>query len=176
MTPSLCATADFRPDDLASLRAFLDTAYAGAFDDDDWDHCCGGVHILLHFGGEIAAHAAVVHRPLEIAGVTHACGYVEAVATASALRHRGFGSRVMRHAVELIRRDYAMGALSTGEPGFYARLGWMSWRGPSFVRAGGSLVRTPGDDDGIMVLPVEGGACLDLASPIICPMRMGDVW
>jgi hypothetical protein len=45
------------------------------------------------------------------------------------------------------------------------------------VRTAGGLVRTPDEDDGIMVLRTRRTpADLDVAGPISCDWRAGDAW
>ena len=45
-----------------------------------------------------------------------------------------------------------------------------------FVRRGSTTVRTPDDDDGIMVLRFGPSASIDLTAPISCDARSGDDW
>jgi len=66
--------------------------------------------------------------------------------------------------------------LSTGRHEFYQRLGWERWLGPTFVRRGEALVRTPDEDDGIMVLRFGRSRDTDLTAPIACEAREGDDW
>ena len=83
---------------------------------------------------------------------------------------------VMRHVGRLLEAEFELGALSTTRHGFYERLGWQRWRGPTFVRHGAVTVRTEDEDDGIMVLLYGTTASLDLALPISCETRSGDDW
>jgi hypothetical protein len=76
----------------------------------------------------------------------------------------------------IVRREYELGALSTARHGFYARLGWECWQGPTFVRDGEHLIRTEDDDDGLMVLRFGPSAQVQLAAPITCAPRPGDDW
>jgi aminoglycoside 2'-N-acetyltransferase I len=160
----------------AGIRSLLDEAFAGRFDDTDWDHAVGGHHVVVTDGGAVVAHAAVVPRDLHVDGHPVDAGYVEAVATAPARRREGFGTRVMEAAGDVVRRHHGIGALSTGAHAFYERLGWERWRGPTFVRRGHDLVRTPEEDDGIMVLRFGPSAGVDLTAPLSCEARTGDDW
>ena len=65
---------------------------------------------------------------------------------------QGRGSSVVRAVNEHIQSMYELGALSTGLPDFYRRLGWELWIGSTAVRTERGLVPTPEDDGGIMVL------------------------
>jgi aminoglycoside 2'-N-acetyltransferase I len=169
-------TAELIGDEVRGLRALFEAAFGGEFDDTDWEHATGGTHVLAEEDGAIVAHAAVVPRTLEVDGRSVRAGYVEAVATDPRAGGRGLGSAVMRAIGDSIARDHELGALSTGSHGFYERLGWRRWRGPSFVRTADGVVRTEEDDDGIMVLPTPAIPSPDLDAPIVCEWREGDVW
>ena len=58
---------------------------------------------------------------------------------------------VVRAAGRYLLPRYELGALSTGVPGFYLRLGWEAWLGPTFV-ARGRPQRTEDDDGSIFIL------------------------
>ena len=57
---------------------------------------------------------------------------------------------------------------------FYERLGWQRWLGPTYVRRSDGVVRTPDEDDGVMVLVTA--TAVDLTAPITCEERPGDDW
>ncbi len=169
--------------DVSTIRALLVDAFErtaledGAFDDADWDHALGGVHVILENGAEILAHAAVVERTLEIAGRPIRTGYVEAVATKVGRHGQGHGSTVMGEVNDIIRAGFELGALGTGRFSFYERLGWVRWRGSSSVRMpDGRLVATPEDDGYLLVLRTPSSPPLGLDAPISCAWRPGDVW
>ena len=174
------ASADLTTAEVAAIRGVLQRAFTakpdGTFSDEDWVHALGGVHIVLDVDGRIAAHAAVVERELHVDGRPVRTGYVEAVATEPGEQGRGLGSIVMAEAADVIAAGFELGALSTGSPGFYERLGWRRWTGPSFVRTAAGLVRTAQDDDGILLLDLPGSPPIDPAVPISCEDRAGDVW
>ena len=111
-----------------------------------------------------------------MAGQPLRTGYVEAVAVAPAYQATGLGSRLMDAVNAHIRERFELGALGTGRHGFYERLGWRTWTGPSSVRAPGGEQATPEDDGYIMVLATPASPPLDLAAPISCDWRPGDVW
>ena len=131
---------------------------------------------MLELDGEIVAHASVVERELQVDGRPLRTGYVEAVATAPAQQGRGLGSTVMDDVTSYIRERFELGALGTGRPSFYERLGWLTWKGPSFVRTPDGKRRTPDEDGYILVLPTAASPPLDLTAPISCNWRSGDVW
>jgi len=166
--------------DIAAIRDLLWNAFAddpdGAFTEDDWQHSIGGMHFLLREDAAIVSHASVVERELHVGGKPLRTGYVEAVATAPASQRRGFGSAVMREVASYIAPQFELGALGTGSQGFYERLGWQNWTGPSYVRRPGGLQRTEEDDGYIMVLPTPSSPALDLTEPTSCEWRPGDVW
>ena len=76
----------------------------------------------------------------------------------------------------MIAAAYDLGALSTGLEGFYERSGWVRWLGPTYVVAPAGLMRTEGDDGGVLVLRTRTSPDLDLTGPLACDWRSGDVW
>jgi aminoglycoside 2'-N-acetyltransferase I len=173
-------TYDLTAPDIAVIRALLVAAFGSdddeRFTDDDWDHALGGVHFVLELDGAIVAHASVVERELHVDGRPLRTGYVEAVATAPDRQGGGLGSLVIADVTSHIREHFELGALGTGRHRFYGRLGWLTWTGPSFVRTIEGSLRTPDEDGYILVLPTPSSPPLDLATPISCDWRPGDVW
>lgn len=160
-----------------ALPGLLRRAFAGDFSADDLAHALGGEHAVLREHGRMIAHGALVPRRIVIGERPYRAGYVEAVAVRPDRQGRGLGRAVMERLAARIRDAYEIGVLSTGAPGFYARLGWERWRGPSFVVAAtGERRRTPDEDDGLMVLRAGPGAALDLTLAISCAERAGDCW
>jgi aminoglycoside 2'-N-acetyltransferase I len=174
------ATAELTGDEVAAIRTLLTRAFGDdpedRFDDADWDHALGGVHVVLDVDGEIAAHAAVVEREIRIAGRPLRAGYVEAVATVPERQGSGLGTIVMEAVNALIRDGYELGVLGTGSHHFYERLGWRTWQGPAFVRTDGGERRTPDEEGFLLVLATPSSPALDLAAPISCDWRPGDAW
>lgn len=162
------------------IRAMLASAFGTdaeeAFTDDDWQHALGGLHFVLDLDAEIVAHASVVERELHVGDRPLRTGYVEAVATAPDRQGTGLGSIVMSEVTSYIREDFELGALGTGRHGFYERLGWRTWTGPSFVRTADGTHATPDEDGYILVLATPTSPPLDLAAPISCDWRQGDAW
>jgi aminoglycoside 2'-N-acetyltransferase I len=170
-------TTQSAPNDLlTTIRGLVSEAFDDALSDDDWEHALGGWHVVLLDAGAVVAHAAVVPRAIAVAGSQLRGGYVEAVATAPRRQGEGLGSLVMARVGRLLRTEFEIGALSTGLHGFYERLGWELWRGPTFVRHDSELIRTEDEDDGVMVLRFGPSLELDLTNPISCPARNGDNW
>ncbi|MBA2529910.1 MAG: GNAT family N-acetyltransferase [Euzebyales bacterium] len=161
---------------LKQIRRILDDAFAGEFSDDDWEHTLGGLHVVVMESDTPLAHAAVVARTLEVDGRPLRTGYVEGVATVANRHGEGLGSLAMSQAMHVLRAEFELGALSTSRHGFYERLGWERWRGPTFVRHGRELVRSEGEDEGVMVLRFGHSLQLDLDAPISCEARTGDDW
>ncbi len=173
-------TDDLSTVEVAAIRALLWSAFhddGGGFTEADWEHTIGGTHVVLDEDGAILAHASVVARVLSIAGAPLRTGYVEGVATQPERQHEGLATAVMGAVNQHVDTTFELGALSTGLPTFYERLGWLRWRGPTFVRLhDGNVIRTPEDDGGILVRPTPTTGPVDPAAPISCEWRQGDVW
>ncbi len=171
-------SADLSSAELDLLRRFLDEGFAGRFDEDDWNHTVGGVHVLVYEGRLVLAHAAVVGRTLWVDGRALETGYVEGVATRGDRRGEGHATRVMREAERTIRQRYQLGGLSDGSdiPGFYERLGWQRWQGPTFVASAEGPIRTADEDGSVMVLRTPSTGDLELTAALTCDWRNGDVW
>ena len=75
-----------------------------------------------------------------------------------------------------IRERFELGALGTGRHHFYERLGWITWKGPTFVRTPEGPRRTPDEDGYVLVLPTLASPELDPAGSISCDWRSGDAW
>jgi aminoglycoside 2'-N-acetyltransferase I len=168
-------TAELDERTLAAARALL----YDVFDDmeaDDWEHALGGIHALVWEGDELIGHASVVQRRLLHGGRALRTGYVEAVGVRADRRGRGHGAAMMGALERVIRGAYDLGALGAAEEAveFYARRGWRQWRGPTSALTPDGIVCTEEEDGGGFVLPVA--APLDLAGPLTCDWRDGDVW
>jgi aminoglycoside 2'-N-acetyltransferase I len=165
----------------AEWKALTDLCVAAFNEDWDgyWESIGPGVHVIAEEAGRgIVAHAAIVDRLLYPAEATLSAGYVEAVAVAPDLQRHRLGTTVMEVIDSMIDEGYELGALGTGRHGFYERLGWVVWRGPTWIRErDGRLVRSPDEDGGIMVrLTPTTPADLDLSMPIAVDWRPGEVW
>lgn len=172
----LAHTADLDGGTLRAVRNLLDRVFAGEFDDHDWEHSLGGMHVLLRDGTELVGHASLIQRRLLHGGRALRTGYVESLGVLGSRRGRGFGAALMAELERLIRGGYELGALSTTEQaaGFYAARGWRLWQGRSGALTPSGVVATPDEDGGVYVLP--GAVPLDLTGELICDWRDGDVW
>jgi len=160
----------------ATLRELWDAAFTDGFSDEDAAHAYGGVHVVARRGGEVVGHASAVPRAIRIGEAWWAAGYVEAVATRPAHQGSGVGTAMMRLLQEHLAALWEVGFLSTGSHEFYRRLGWERWRGPTYVAASSGLLRTPEEDDGLMVLRFGTSADVDLGAALTCGDRAGDAW
>jgi aminoglycoside 2'-N-acetyltransferase I len=174
------STAHLSAATLRDVRRLLETAFAGSEEGDlteaDWQHTLGGMHFLIRLDGALVGHAAVVERRLEIAERPVRTGYVEAVAIDPAHQRRGLGTALMRAVNAWIAERFELGALGTGSMGFYERLGWEVWQGPTGVRTARGVERTPDEDGYILVLRTPASPPLSLTAPITCEWRPGDAW
>jgi aminoglycoside 2'-N-acetyltransferase I len=173
-------TSALDPVEVTAIRHIMTLAFGDdeeeRFRDEDWAHALGGVHVVLDVDGEVVCHASVVERELRMGDRPLRTGYVEAVATIPDRQGQGLGSLVMGEVNAIIRDGFELGALGTGSNGFYERLGWVTWLGPTYVRAPDGLQRTQDEDGGIMVLETPTSPALDLGAPLSCEWRPGDVW
>jgi aminoglycoside 2'-N-acetyltransferase I len=144
-----------------------------------WEDIGPGVHVLAEDPERgIVAHAAIVDRLLYPGDATLQTGYVEAVAVWPDLQRTGLGTQVMEVIDRMIDERYELGALGTGSQPFYARLGWLVWQGPTWIRnRDGTLERSPDEDGGIMIrITRQTPPDLDLTLPIAVDWRPGEVW
>ena len=171
-------TAELAPEELEAVRRLVFEAFGGRFDVHDWEHTLGGVHVLAEEDGEVVAHGAVVPRVLVAGGRELRAGYVEGVATRGDRRGRGLATVVMAEAGKVVQEQYELGALAdgTGIPGFYQRLGWETWQGPTWVAGPKGLERTADEDGSVLVLRTAATEALDLTGPLVGDWRAGDVW
>lgn len=170
------ATSELDDARVAQLRNLCDAAFAGRFDDDDFEHAKGGLHLGVDVEGTPVGHAAIVTRVLYVAERSFTCGYVEAFAVHPELQRRGVGTRILARVNQEIRAGFEVGALSTSASGFYARGGWRTWEGPTYVVREGVFDRTPAEDGGVMVLTARDAPALDLGERIAVDARSGDDW
>jgi aminoglycoside 2'-N-acetyltransferase I len=168
-------TADLGSHTLAAARALIDAVFDDATDD-DWEHCLGGLHAICWDGDQLVAHGSVIQRRLLYQGRALRSGYVEGVAVRADHRRRGLGGAVMAELERVIRAAYDLGALGSTADGlaFYAARGWRPWEGKTYALTPEGIVRTSGDDEAILVLPVSDG--LDRTADLMCDFRNGDFW
>ena len=169
-------TADLDPATLAELRGLLEGVFAGDFSEHDWEHALGGMHALIREDGGIVGHASVIQRRLLHGGRALRAGYVEGVGVRADRRRRGYGRALMAELNRVIAGGYDLGALGTTDEavGLYESVGWQPWLGPTSAITPSGVVRTPGDDGSVYVLPAA--VRLDRSAELTCDWRDGDVW
>jgi aminoglycoside 2'-N-acetyltransferase I len=172
------ATAELSGGELEAVRRLVFGAFAGRFDEHDWEHALGGVHVLAVEDGAVVAHGSVVPRMLTAGELALRTGYVEGVATREDRRRRGLATLVMAEAGKVVQEGYELGALADGTrvPGFYQRLGWEAWQGPTWAAGPDGPARTAEEDGSVLVLRTPATGTLDLTGPLTCDWRPGDVW
>jgi aminoglycoside 2'-N-acetyltransferase I len=144
-----------------------------------WESIGPGVHVIAEDAAHrIVAHAAIVDRLLYPGDGVLRAGYVEAVAVLPARQGSGLGTLVMEEIERMIDESYELGALGTGSQPFYARLGWVIWQGPTWIRQrDGRRERSPDEDGGIMVRRTPSTPPgLDITLPLAVDWRPGEVW
>ena len=131
-------------------------------------------HVIGWWGSAIVSHAMWVTRWLQPSNQPPLrTAYVEMVATEPQLQGRGFAAAVMRRLASAIH-DFELGGLCPAEPMLYAKLGWVFWQGPLFIRTKDGLLSTPEVE--IMILPLSNTPPLDLTIPMSAEWREGELW
>jgi aminoglycoside 2'-N-acetyltransferase I len=174
--PQLAHTAFLSYAERAAIRALLTTVFPDDSTDENLEHAFGGMHAMIWEDGELLAHGSVVMRRLMQGDLALRAGYVEGVAVRGDRQRQGLGNAVMAGLETVIRGAYEIGALSASDAGIplYEKRGWPRWQGTASVVTPRGIVRTPGEEDGLFVLPVT--ATLDLRGDLACDWRPGDVW
>ncbi|MBP1818595.1 GNAT family N-acetyltransferase [Mycobacterium sp. OAE908] len=179
-TARLVHTSDLDNETREDARRMVSEAFADEFTAADWEHALGGMHALICHHGALIAHAAVVQRRLLYRDIALRCGYVEGVAVREDWRGQGLAHALMDSVEQVLRGAYQLGALSPSEIGrhLYTARGWLPWQGPTSVLAPAGVTRTPDDDNGLFVFPVNlpNNLELDTTAEITCDWREGDVW
>ncbi|GAA2999845.1 GNAT family N-acetyltransferase [Streptomyces fulvorobeus] len=167
-------THELTPALLEDVRAFLDTAFAGDFGDDDWDHTLGGVHVLARGDdGDLLAHGSVIQRRVIHEDRSYRIGYVESVAVRADRRREGLGGRLMAALEGVIDRAYDFGALSASTEGalLYEARGWELWRGSITALGPRGTVPLPEEEGSAYV---RGGPAIRTGT-LLFDWRDGDV-
>jgi aminoglycoside 2'-N-acetyltransferase I len=159
-----------------ALRRLWDRAFGDRFDDNAADHAYGGVHVLVRDGGHLIGHASAVPRSIKFGDQPwRTVGYVEAVCTDPERQGDGVGRLVMERLHEEIASRWVVALLSTGRAtGFYKRLGWQRWLGPTYTQTRDGVVLD--GHEGLMVLSCDRSVALDRTLTVTCQHRPGDVW
>ena len=168
-------TADLEAGAKSAIRSLMDAAF-GTVSDDTFENVLGGMHALILDDGELIGHGSVVQRRLLHGGRALRTGYVEGVAVRADRRRQGHGAALMAALERVIRSAYQLGALGASPEGglLYTSRGWLPWRGPASAMTPDGLVRTPGTDGVIYVLPVS--VPVDVSGELTCDWRPGSLW
>lgn len=135
----------------------------------------GTTHLLGRVDGQLVSHLAWVTRWLQPAGARLLeTAYIEAVATVPAHQGKGYASLLLREAAARIQA-YDLGALSPSDAGFYARLGWVMWRGPLGIRTAEGIELTPPDEE-VMVMRLTKTPELNFDALLTAEWRAGERW
>ncbi len=173
-------TDELTPERLGELTDLCEAAFGVPFAG-VWERVGQGVHVIAEVSGEPVAHAMIVDRRIYVGpemDLALDAGYVENVATRPEQSGAGHGTAVMREIGRIIGDEYQLGALATGSNGFYERLGWETWHGPTAVRTpDGHRVRSIGQDGNVMVLRTpRTPPDVSLAEQLAVDWRPGEAW
>jgi len=174
--PQIAHTSELDAGTLAAAHALLAEAFAGHFDEHDWEHSLGGMHALVWDGDILVGHGAVVQRRLVHGGRALRAGYVEGVGVHAEHRRRGHAGALMGALEAIVRGAYDLGALGATDAAapLYAARGWELWCGPLSALTPAGVTRTPEEEGAVYVLP--GATALDLDAELTCDWRDGDLW
>jgi aminoglycoside 2'-N-acetyltransferase I len=133
------------------------------------------IHVLARVDGKLVCHAAWVARDLRLAGVRSLkSAYIEAVATDTAHRGKGYASQVLASIPPLLE-DFDITALSPSDVGFYEKLGWELWCGPLCYVRDSVVANTPDEQVMIYRLP-HTPPDLDLHTTLMADWREHEIW
>ncbi len=168
------ATADLTLAERDHIVALCTRAFEQDFAD-LFDFVTNSMHVLAYRENRLIGHACWTTRWLQPDGhPALRTAYVDAVAIDPADQGQGIGSAVMRRVADEAR-DFALNALSSTQAvGFYERLGWERWRGPTAVRTPQGVVPTP--EDTVLILRTATTPALDTAGLLIADPRGGQPW
>jgi aminoglycoside 2'-N-acetyltransferase I len=82
----------------------------------------------------------------------------------------------MRDVNAIVDAGFELGALDTGIPAFYERLGWALWPGHTGVREPHGVRLTPEEDGNVLVRLPGRQLAAGPASLLVCDWRPGDPW
>jgi len=171
---SIVPTAALTTEQRAEIVALCARAFAKDFAD-LFDYVTHSLHVLARREGRLVGHACWSHRWLQPEGQPPLeSAYVDAVATEPDCQRQGIGRAVMEH-LAAAASGYQLNALHSNEAaGFYERLGWERWRGPTALRTASGLERTPGEI--VLIRRTATTPALDLAGLLVADWRAGDPW
>ena len=140
-----------------------------------FDFVIDSMHVLAREHDLLVGHACWAIRWLQPEGLPPLrTAYVDAVATEPACQGRGIGTAVMQRFAQEAA-GCQLNALSSEQAvGFYERLGWERWRGPTAVRTPQGLQPTP--DDIVLIRRTPTTPALDLTTRLIADDRGGPPW
>ena len=107
-------TEEIEPERWAQISALCEAAFHESAAE-LWDHLGHGIHVVAEDAGRPASHAMIIDRQVHVGrdgAVILDAGYVENVATMPDSQGRGYGSAVMVAVAEIVRDEYAIGALA----------------------------------------------------------------
>ena len=169
-------TAELSEGDLREITRLMEAAFGESFEG-YWDDIGPALHFMALGTGEVLAHACVVDRELHTQGHQLRTGYVEGVAAWPHQQGRGHSTKVMQAVNEFLVENYQLGGLSTGVNGFYAKLGWETWKGRTYIRMrDDALARTAEEDGTVMILKTKSTPALNTNAPISAEWRPGELW
>lgn len=132
-------------------------------------------HLLAYLDAELVSHVAWIPRELRLQGKRPLhTAYVEAVATVPEHQRKGYGSAVLT-AIPPLVGEFDIAALSPSEAPYYAKLGWILWKGPLAYLHDAQEIATPDEEVMVYRLPKTPQE-LDINAKLVTDWRPGEVW
>lgn len=151
------------------IRAFAHDRHTALF-----DYVTHSLHVLASLDGALVGHACWAMRWLEPAGLQPLrTAYVDAVATEPDYQRRGIGSAVMQRLAQEAAACQLQALSTDNAAGFYERLGWERWQGPTAGRSPRGLHPT---DDLVLIRRTTTTPALDSTALLIADDRGGSPW
>jgi aminoglycoside 2'-N-acetyltransferase I len=170
---SVLPTGALSPADRSAIVELCTRAFKTDFSS-LWHFVRNADHVLATLDGRLVGHAIWSTRTAQVDGGPFLrTAYLDAVATDPDLWGQGIGRAVIT-CLEVETAGFDLRALSTDRPGFYERLGWERWRGPTGGRDGDRMIPTP--DETVFISRTATTPPLDPGGLLTVEWRAGSIW
>jgi aminoglycoside 2'-N-acetyltransferase I len=172
-TMTVLPTGAPSPADRAAIVALCTRAFGTDFSS-LWHYVRAADHVLATLDGRLVGHAMWSTRTARANdGPFLRTAYLDAMATDAEMWGQGIGRAVIA-CLGAETAGFDLRALSTDRPGFYERLCWERWRGPTGGRDGDLLIPTP--EEIVFISRTSTTPPLDLDGLLTVERRAGSIW